>query len=155
METPVFNRILPVHKSLLIWKTYKCNCYFLVYATVIQEYLLQQKGKLQRLILSKNPIADNVYWHQPEFFFLLQQKASHMGQIQTKTDSCELKGGQAPERVRPRRSTNTRRQALLFFTWISMALVLLQSKILFIIQIPAWSLSASAWAAMWPLKDKL
>lgn len=37
-----------------------------------------------------------------------------MGQIQIKKDSCELKGGQVPERVRPRRCTNTRRQALLF-----------------------------------------
>jgi len=78
-----------------------------------------------------------------------------MGQTQTKKNGCGLKGGQVPERGEIQEIHQSKEAGTSYFTWISMALVLLQSKILFIIQIPACTLCARASAAMWPQKDKL
>lgn len=78
----ISNRILEVHKSLHMWKTYRCY---------------NKKVSCRRL--SKNSIDANVYWQQSKFCFFLEWKVSYTAQAKTKRDGCELEGG-------PRRGEN-------------------------------------------------
>lgn len=72
----------------------------------------------------------------------------HMAEEQTKRDGCGLEGRPARDEIQ---ESHPRKEAGTFITWITMALVFLQSKTLSIIQIPTGSLCANASAATWPL----